>query len=275
MTTELHQRALQLLNEFDEVEAVGLSGSASREMTDDLSDTDLCVFVADQLPDPEVRRRHYRRHGISDVRYLDGDLRVSRIDGLTIAGTEYDLLWISVSQAETLLQRMTSDFDCDEYLAGGLLETKSLLDPRGHIAGLRAHIPSYSEERARYRVRRDIGRAHFSVHGLQWMQKASHRQDVFSYFHNKMCLFDHLISALFALNRRWRAHEKRIIAQLRQFDLAPTRVADRVESILLFRGEAADLDGDAKRIRELLADVASIAQREFAGLELPSQWEPP
>ncbi len=270
---ELYSKPVQLLKGFDQVEAVGLSGSVSRGVRDELSDIDLCVFVVDQLPTPIERQRHYKASGISEFKYFDGDLDVSRIDGLQIDNTDYDFLWMSLPEIQKLLHDTVVDFDCDEYLVGGLLTTQSVFDPNGQIARLRHLIPRYSEERAQHRVKINIERAHSSIYALEWMTKAAHRNDAFSYFFNKWTVFDYFVNALFALNRRWRADEKRIVQQIREFEFAPENAADRVESIILFRDTNSSLVTDAKNIRELFADFVNVAENEFPNIDLPNQWD--
>ena len=137
MRDEQYSKPVQLLKEFEQVEAVGLSGSVSSGVGDELSDIDLCVFVTDTLPSSAERRRHYKAAGITEFKYFDGDLDVSRIDGLEIDDTDYDFLWMSLLEVQRLLRHTSIDLDCDEYLAAGLLTTKPVFDPRGHIARLR------------------------------------------------------------------------------------------------------------------------------------------
>lgn len=273
MSNKLYEKPLQLLRQFCQVDAVGASGSVSRDICDGLSDIDLCVFAEEQLPLLKDRERRYREFGISDFKYLDGNLEASRIDGFKIDGVDYDLLWMSLPETEKRLDDLNIDFDCDEYLPGGLLTVQTLFDPQGHIIRLCERIPQYSDKRARHRVKDNIDKAYFSIYDLGWAQKAPQRNDVFSYFFNKWTVFDYFISALFALNRQWRSHEKRIIEQIRHFDLAPSGVGDRVESIIMYRGENANLETNAKQLKQLFADLVTIASKEFATIDLPERWK--
>ena len=113
------EKCLPILEKFDEVKAVGLSGSVARDVSDELSDLDICVFVDDQLPTPDRRKRKYEECGISNFKYLDGDLEDSRIDGLIIGDANFDFLWMSLQRSERFLRGLSENHECDEYLPGG------------------------------------------------------------------------------------------------------------------------------------------------------------
>ena len=267
------EQCLPILEEFEDVEAVGLSGSVARSVSDEFSDLDICVFVKDQLPSPDKRKRKYEEFGISDFRYFDGDLKDSRIDGLVIDDVDFDFLWMSLRRSERFLRDLSKNHECDEYLPGGLLELQPLVDPRQRIASLRGLIPPYSEARAKARVKSNVKSARFSIYALEWTTKAPYRNDYFSFFFNKWMVFDHFVSALFALNRQWRAHEKRIIDQIRRLDIVPRNAACRVESIILHDKENTSLEANAGSIKELLSDLTALALKQFPDIDLPVEWK--
>ena len=138
---------------------------------------------------------------------------------------------------------------------------------------LRLQLPTYSDDRARHRVTDHLAKAHFSIYGLAWPSKAPRRADYFSYFYNLGCVFDHLVSAMLALNRQWRAHEKRILEQLGHLQLAPADVATRMQSLIRHEGENRDMGVGASNIRRLFADVAEISAGEFPGIDVPTDWD--
>lgn len=266
------EKPLQLLRRFPQVAAIGLSGSVSRGLDDDLADTDLCVFVADRLPTLDERKQRYRKFGISDHKYLDGDLEVSRIDGFRIDDADYDFLWMSLPEVEQFLLGLPGNHECDEYLPGGLLTVQPLFDPQGHIDRLGRLVPTYSEERARSRVKGSVDKAHFSFYSLAGPTKAPFRSDYFSFFFNQWTVLDSFVSGLFALNRQWRAHEKRVIDQIHQLGLAPSRVSERMRAVMLYQDENTNLAANARNIKLLFSDLVSIAQKEFPGIDLPTEW---
>lgn len=266
------EKPLQLLRQFSQVEAVGLSGSISRGLNDELADIDLCVFVADRLPTLAERRQRYREFGLSDHKYLDGDLEVSRIDGVRLNGADYDFLWMALPEVEQFLLELPGNHECDEYLPGGLITVQPLFDPQGHINRLGGLVPTYSEERARSRVKSTVGKAHFSFYSLSWPAKAPLRSDYFSFCYNQWTVLDAFVSGLFALNRQWRAHEKRVIEQIQQFGLAPSGVSEKMRTTMLYQGENANLASNVRTIKQLFSDLVSIAQKEFPGIDLPTEW---
>lgn len=261
---------ISLLRGFSQVEAIGLSGSSTRGLKDSWSDTDLCVFVSGPIPSMQDRQEYYTTQGISEIKYLDGDLEVSRIDGLKLAGETYDFLWMDLSEARNYLMAMASDFDCDEYLVGGLEGTTALFDPTGHIQALQDLVPEYTDHRARHRVRLHIEKAHFSIFGLDWARKAPARNDTFSYTFNLNIAIDHFVLALLALNRKWRCHEKRLLQQIDMLRLAPHNVSARLESVLLFQGADLDLGANSDQVKQLFTELASLGMNEFPELELPA-----
>ena len=48
-------KALDILKGFDEVAAIGLSGSSARGNHDGMSDLDIVVFASGEIPCPETR----------------------------------------------------------------------------------------------------------------------------------------------------------------------------------------------------------------------------
>ena len=261
---------INLLRGFSQVEAVGLSGSSTRGVKDSWSDTDLCVFVSGPIPIIQNRQDYYTSQGVSDIKYLDGDLEVSRIDGLNLAGETYDFLWMSLSETRSHLVVLETDFDSDEYLAGGLQGTRALYDPAGHIQALQGLVPEYTDERALHRVRNHLEKAHFSIFGLDWARKASARNDTFSYSFNLNVVVDHFVSALLALNRKWRCHEKRILQQIDELSLGPHNASARVNSVLLFKDADRDLVVNSDHVKQLFAELSSLAMDVFPDLELPA-----
>ena len=86
-------------------------------------------------------------------------------------------------------------------------------------------------------------------------------------------VFDHFVSSIFALNRQWRAHEKRVIDQIRRLDIVPRNAADRLESVILHDNENTSLDVNARSIKELFSDLTALALDQFPDIDLPMEWK--
>ncbi len=266
-------KALDILKGFDEVAAVGLTGSSARGKRDEMSDLDIAVFASGELPDPETRKCRYATCGISDIAYFDVDFEVSRSDGLQIDDMDCGFIWMSLPEARAFLRSLTEDFDCDEFLPGGLLVMRPLLDPDETIASLMASVPSYPDARARHRIAKSLSEAHFSIHVLAWLQKAAMRNDHFSFLKNEYEVLDNFFTALFALNHQWYSHEKRLTEIVRGFEVAPRDVGDRIESIIMHKNGCEDLSRCQQAIKGLFADFANVSRERLPGLEVPMDWK--
>ena len=183
-------RVVDFLTSFDEVVAVGLSGSAAGGNTDYLSDLDICVYAAPDLPDARERRERLEAVGLGEIQYFDVDFEVSRGDGLSLNGTECGFIWMSVPKVELFLKSLVVDFDCDEFLPGGLLMTKAIYDPENLIARLQTAVPEYPDDRSKGRIKRSVLAARYSLYVLRWLEKAAARNDYFSFV--KFKYEDHL-----------------------------------------------------------------------------------
>jgi predicted nucleotidyltransferase len=266
-------KALDILKGFDEVAAVGLSGSSVSGKQDEMSDLDIAVFASWELPDPETRKARYATYGISDLAYFDVDFEVSRGDGLQIDDVDCSFIWMSLQKARAFLQALTEDFDCDEFLPGGLMTMQTLLDPDETIASLRDSVPSYPEIRARQRITRNLREAHYSIYVLAWLQKAAIRNDYFSFLKNEYEVMDRFFTALFALNHQWFSHEKRLTEIVSGFEVVPRDVGYRIKSIIMHKNSCEDLSRCQQEIKRLFADLAAISQEKYPGLNVPRDWK--
>jgi len=266
-------KSLDILKGFDQLAAIGLSGSCSRQDNDDLSDLDIGVFVSEQLPVPEVRKRRYKACGICDIAYFDVDFEVSRSDGLKVEGVDCGFIWMSLPQAKAFLNHLNDNLDCDEFLPGGLLTMKPLFDPDDVIEELKKSVPSYPENRAMHRIESNLNKVHFLIYVLAWLEKAVLRNDYFSFLKSEYEVMDNFFTAIFALNHQWYSDEKRLTHRIRSFDLVPRNVADRIESIIMHRNSNANLEKCLQDIKRLFADLATVSREKYPSLDLPIDWE--
>lgn len=266
-------KALDILKGFNEVAAVGLIGSFTSGNHDEMSDLDIAVFACGELPDFETRKIRYETCGISDLAYFDVDFEVSRGDGLKIDDVECSFIWMGLPKVKAFLRALTEDFDCDEFLPGGLMTMRPLFDPDETIASLRDSMPSYPEARARQRITRNLREAHFSIYVLSWLQKAAMRNDYFSFLKNEYEVLDRFFTALFALNHQWYSHEKKLTEIVRGFEVIPRDVGYRIESIIMHKNGCEDLSRCQQEIKGLFADLAAVSQQKYSCLNVPKVWK--
>jgi len=266
-------KSMHLMQLLEAVNAIGVSGSHARGTVDAQSDIDLCVFTDQEIPHAQVRESAYQKLGFGEAIYFDVDFETSRGDGFKVDGIRCDFNWMSAPQVREFLKRLNTDFETAEYLPGGLLQVKEILDPDGVIAHLKASIPVYSEERAQYRIKKAIDAVHFSWYQLGWLEKAVVREDLLLFLKYQVLALDSIIRILFALNKTWLAYEKGLIKLVGNFKDVPVDIGSKLEAIILPQNEHQDLKIVYNHLKVLLADIVQVALERYPGLDLPQKWE--
>ena len=266
------RKVIGLAHRLDEIEAIGLSGSYSRHLEDSLSDVDICIYVRGTLPPADSRERAYHHLGLTDWLYFDVDFEQSRGDGVRIDGQRCDLCWMSIPAVSSFLRLLRTDFDCAEWLPGGLSTVETLHDPKGRLERLRAEIPVYSHSRARHRFKSATNGAYISLYNLGWLKKAAFREDYFSFLKNEYDLLEKLFYALFALNQEWYSDEKRLTRRIMSFEYVPEDADKRIQSVVMREGENRQLRGGLESIKGLFEETVSLAHCKYPDLDLPKDW---
>ncbi|MFC1735919.1 nucleotidyltransferase domain-containing protein [Candidatus Hydrogenedentota bacterium] len=270
----LLSRAVDVLTGFDEVVAIGLSGSAANGATDDLSDLDICVFADPDLPEPSLRRVRIESGGVGKIAYFDVDFigSPSRGDGVSLHGKVCDFNWMTVAGVTSFLESLFVDFDCDEFAPGGLLKIKDVHDPQGVIKTLQEAVPEYPSERAVHRIEKSISAARFSLYTLRWLEKAAARNDYFSFLKFQYELLDNFFTALYAMNRQWYCDEKRLVENIDKFAHAPSQAQARLTQVIMHSGKCSSLSESLKELKALFAELACLSRKMYPELELPTEW---
>ena len=263
---------VNLTHSIDNVSAIGLSGSYARGREDALSDIDVCVYVEDKLPPPQARQQAYASLGFTDFIYFDVDFEYSRGDGITVSSVRCDFNWMSISVVLSFLRRLESDFDCPEFIPGGLSTVKELHDPNKAIGRLQNAIPQYSDARAKHRIEKAISDAHTSLYGLGWLKKAAFRNDYFLFLKYKYNLLETLFRALFALNHVWLSDEKWLTKRIASFQYVPEQIGARIRSVIMHQDGDRDLNNCLTSLKQLCADTVLSIHRRYPGLDLPIEW---
>ncbi|HUT24098.1 MAG TPA: nucleotidyltransferase domain-containing protein [Sumerlaeia bacterium] len=266
-------RAVDFLTGFEEVIAVGVSGSSATGTRDDLSDLDVCVFTDPNLPEPKLRRERLESSALGEITHFDVDFGVSRGDGVSLRGKPCDFNWMTVPGVASFLESLAVDFDCGEFVPGGLLMTQSVYDPQGIIEHLQEAVPEYSRERAMHRIEKSISSARSLLYGfLRLLDKAVARDDYFSYLRFQYELLDKFFTALYAANRQWFCDEKRLVEDVDKFAYAPSRAKDRLTQITRHSGKCSSLADGLEEIKSLFAELVCLSLKMYPELELPTEW---
>ena len=263
---------VNLTRSIDKVSAIGLSGSHARGEEDAFSDIDICVYVEDKLPPPQARQQAYASLGFTDFIYFDVDFEYSRGDGITVSSVRCDFNWMSTPVVLSFLRRLESDFDCPEFIPGGLSTVKELHDPNKAIGRLQNAIPQYSDARAKHRIEKAISDAHTSLYGLGWLKKAAFRNDYFLFLKYKYNLLETLFRALFALNHVWLSDEKWLTKRIASFQYVPEQIGARIRSVIMHQDGDRDLNNCLTSLKQLCADTVLSIHRRYPGLDLPIEW---
>jgi predicted nucleotidyltransferase len=263
---------INLTHSIDNVSAIGLSGSHARDQEDALSDIDVCVYVEGELPPPQARQQAYVCLGFTDFIYFDVDFEYSRGDGIAVSSIRCDFNWMSISVILSFLQRLKVDFDCPEFIPGGLSTVKELHDPNETIDRLQKAIPRYPDARAKHRIEKAINDAYFSLYGLGWLKKAAFRNDGFLFLKYKYILLETLFRALFALNHVWLSDEKRLTTRTASFQYVPERVEARIRSVIMHQDRERDLNNCLTNLKRLFAETVLSVHQRYPGLDLPVEW---
>jgi predicted nucleotidyltransferase len=259
----------QTLVSFPEVSAVALGCSYARGLQDQMSDIDICVYAQPDIPAADARRARYAQAGWSDLNYFDARHDVIVEDGFRVGKQDIEVLWMQIPLAERFLQSLSTDFDCSEFLPGGLLLVEPLHDPQCVIEKLRALALEYPIARSKYRTAHHLRQASFSFSVLRVFCKAAFRRDPYLFLKGQYEALDCFFSALFALNRQWFCHEKRLIDMVGSFRLAPDRVQSRLRRITQRQGSCRSLGGCLQEMKSLFEELSSIAQQTYPDIVPP------
>jgi len=260
-------------DQLPEVQAIGISGSRVHGEVDAFSDADFCVFVRDDYPALELRLRAYSALGLEKPIYFDVNFDTSRGDGFRVDRVRCDFNWMVIEKVQDFLANLEVNFDCAEWLPGGLASVKATHDPQNVIQQLQSEIPKYPVTRSRHRVRQALREAHFSLYELQWLPKAAFRGDTFSFLKYQYLLIEKFFYTIFALNRVWFSDEKRLAARIMDFKLVPPQADKRIQAIILHKSENKNLENSLKEIKRLFLDTCLVVHQYNPDLEIPLEWE--
>jgi hypothetical protein len=267
------EKVVELGDQLAEVQAIGVSGSQARGRVDAFSDVDICIFVRGDYPAAEIRRQAYADLGFGEPIYFDVDFDTSWGDGFRVEKIRFDFNWMVIENVRNSLANLTSDFNCAEWLPGGLATIKTLHDPQNLIQQLQREILLYPEARARHRVQQALQEAHFSLFELEWLPKAAYRGDAFSFLKYQYFLVEKLFYALFALNQVWFSDEKRLTEHITGFEAIPKNAGARIQALILYQDGNEKFTDNLANLKALFKETTVITQQRFPNLDLPLDWD--
>lgn len=244
------------------IRAAVLTGSAARGDADFFSDLDLLVYV-DELPAEEffgaIRRTV---NGRDPVRRAATEHFVS--EEFDVGGVRTEVSFVTVARVESRLEQLLTDVDDfdspSQKILSGVLESLSL---HGHdlVEAWRARAREYPES-----LRRPTIERHWSFFPLWYHAEALSARDA------ELWRLDTLLEGAFnllavvaALNRVYfaRFELKRMRTLIDRMELAPARLAERLESLFRLEPTAA-----AAEFGRLVEETRTLVASEFPELEL-------
>lgn len=258
------------------VQAVVLGGSYARGRAVPGSDIDLGLFYSEAAP-----------FSIDSVRELAESVNDTPapvvtdfyqwgpwVNGgawLTIKGQRVDFLYRNLEHVERViadaeagryelhyLQQPPFGFFSATYL-GELAVCVPLFDPEARVDALKRRVDVYPEALRRAIVQDYLFMAQFNLTAFAPAYAA--RGDAYG---TAACLtraVNEMVTALFALNRRYPVNDKTALAEVAEFAIAPREFGARVQGVLGRVGvSAAELSDAVASITELLVEMAGRAE---------------
>lgn len=256
------------------VQAVVLGGSYARGRAQPGSDIDLGLLYSDAAP-----------FAIESIRQLAeswNDTPAPVVTGfydwgpwvnggawLTIGGQRVDFLYRSFEQLDRViadatagryevhyLQQPPFGFFSATYL-GEIDVCIPLFDPDARVAGRKQRVADYPEALRRSVIRDFLFMAEFTL--TAFAPKYAARADAYG---TAACLaraVNELVTALFALNRRYPLNDKTALVEVSEFEGAPQEFSTRVQQTLSRLGtSSADLGSAVEAVTKLLRETVEL-----------------
>jgi hypothetical protein len=247
-----------------EVRSIGLSGGDRPLPRPGEGDLDLFVYCT-AIPDPDRRRSV-----LETLPDLARDIDVGRsqggvwghADSLWLVGVETWLMHFQAAEArqelaDLLAGRYPGRLD-DYYYPLGRCATwqtmRPLYDPDGLLASFRQALSPYPAELAAQLLTHHLD-ALADTEDLDW---AVARGDLLFYHFALDLALDHLLQALFALNRAYFPSRKRSLERVAGFDLRPAGCEPRLREVVALGGTVETLRRSQAVWQALVADLKAL-----------------
>ena len=256
------------------VEAVVLGGSYARGRARPGSDIDLGVLYSEADPFA-VQSIRELAEAVSDTPdpvvtgFYEWGPWVNGGAWLTIGGQRVDFIYRNLEHVARVigdaeagryeldyLQQPPFGFFSPTYL-GEIAVCIPLFDRAARLDGLKRRVSVYPELLRQAVVRDQLWMAEFTLGAFA--QKFAARSDAHG---TATCLTratNHLVLALFALNRTYPVNDKTALAEIAEFACAPRDFGARVNDLFARLGaSAAELGGAVERVGQLLGETVEL-----------------
>jgi hypothetical protein len=231
------------------VEEVVLTGSVSRGVADEVSDSEMLLVTATRLGLAECFE-HARRVGLVDLdTWGVQGTEVSRVFGY-YEGVPIETIWWPRDFAEASVAALLSG---EQSAAAEALANGIALRTVGLLSAWQERLRAYPEAVAAARIEEAaLTWGGFHPTGFLTLARPGERLALVEYLYTDAV---RVLQILYALNRVWQPTSKRLADRVRTLQVKPERVAERIEQALT--------DPDPLRamllMSELQADTADLA----------------
>ena len=273
---ELVESLAKRLGAIPGMAAVVLGGSHARGRAQAGSDIDLGLYYSEEA----VFSIDHVRELAEEVNDTP-DLVVTEFYGwgpwvnggawLTVRGQRVDFIYRSVEHVERVIadaedgryeldyaQQPPFGFFSATYL-GEIAVCIPLVDPLGRIESLKRRVARYPEALRQAVVQDYLWQAEFGL--AAFARKCAARGDVYGTVACLTRAVNHMVLALFALNRTYFINDKTALAEIAEFERAPREFGPRVQETLAKPGTSAvELGAAVESIGELLTETIRLAE---------------
>lgn len=281
---ELVLSLVKRLGAIGGVRAVVLGGSYARGCARPESDIDLGLLYAEAVPF-SIRSLRDLAEAVDDTGravvtdFYEWGRWVNGGAWLTIGGQRVDFLYRSLERLEWVIaeaqagryqldyeQQPPFGFFSGTYL-GEIAVCIPLFDPEARLDSLKWRVAGYPEALRRTVVQDYLWAAEFGL--AAFAAKFAARADAYG---TAACLtraVNHLVLALFALNRKYPLNDKTALAELAEFERAPPEFGPRAQKALKRLGATPGelftaVEGIAGLARESVALAGGLYQPRYA-----------
>ncbi len=247
------------------VRAIGLSGGARPFPEPGEGDIDLFVYCT-EIPAPDRRREALASLDESFKEIVIGrseDEHWGQGDSLVAAGVETWLMYFTLAEARAELEAVLAGqylgrSDSYYYPIGRCAMWKAMrifYDPDGILRSFKSRLEKYPEELAKVLI------AHHTeaLGDVEDIERAVQRKDVLFYHFALDLALDHLLQAVFALNKEYFPSRKRSETYLQGFRVKPADCEQRLRQVVALGGEAETLARSYETWQGLVRDLKSLA----------------
>jgi len=266
------------------IRAIVLGGSHARGRAQPGSDIDLGILYSEAAPFsiPSVRELAELVNDTAGpvvTNFYEWGPWVNGGAWLTIGGQRVDFLYRSLEHLERVIseaeagryeldyaQQPPFGFFSATYL-GEIAVCIPLVDPEARLDLLKRRVAHYPEALRQAVVQDYLWSAEFGL--AAFAGKFAKRSDTYGTAACLTCAVNQLVLVLFALNRKYPINDKTALAEVAEFERAPSEFGPRVQKMLADLGASpselvAAVDGIDQLVQETIELADGLYQRRYA-----------